>query len=55
MVKRLVVYAAILLLALFTTACQWCISGVLADGTCASVSGGPAPTTAPTTAPTSAP
>ena len=51
MVRRLVVCATILLIALFTSACQWCLSGVLPDGTCAAVGGGPAPTPGPTTSP----
>lgn len=48
MVKRLVVCAAILLLALFTGACQLCLNGTLADGTCTQLGSGTPATTAPT-------
>jgi hypothetical protein len=50
--KRLAMCIVILLVALLTGACQWCLNGVRADGTCASVSGGPAPTATPAPTPT---
>jgi hypothetical protein len=55
MVKRLVVCAAILLLALFTGACQLCFNGTLPDGSCTQLGSAPAPTATSTVAPTAAP